>query len=83
MRVDELAERKFENLVLRHMDRLSSVRSYVVPSSEIENVPEWRKAARAAGRRLEIRVRTGISRDGTLVWVTEEPEDFPYADSVV
>lgn len=83
MRVDELAEHKYEILVLKHVEWLKIERSYVVAVSKIENVPEWRKAAREAGRRIKIRVRTGISRDGTLVWVTEEPDDFPYADPAV
>jgi hypothetical protein len=75
MRVDELAERKYETLVLKHVEWLRIERSYVLPLSKIEDIPDWRRAAREAGRRLGVRVRTGISRDGTLVWVTEEPEE--------
>ena len=73
MRVDELAERRYEVIVLKHMDWLRSEGSYVVAVSKIEDVPDWRCAAREAGRRLGIRIHTGISRDGSLVWVTEEP----------
>ncbi len=77
MKVDELAEQKYQNLVLLHMRALRLQQSYTMLVAKIENVPEWRKAAREAGRRLGTRVRTGISGDGTLAWVTEDPEDDP------
>ena len=60
MGVDELAERRYEVIVLKYMDWLRSEGSYVVAVSKIEDVPDWR-------------IHTGISRDGSLVWVTEEP----------
>jgi hypothetical protein len=37
------------------------------------NVDEWRRAARLAGRRLGIQVRTGVSRTGDKVWAVEGP----------
>jgi hypothetical protein len=37
------------------------------------NVGEWRRAARLAGRRLGIQVRTGVSRTGDKVWAVEGP----------
>jgi hypothetical protein len=37
------------------------------------NVDEWRRAARLAGRRLGIPVRTGVSRTGDKVWAVEGP----------
>ena len=39
----------------------------------VEDIELWRKAARIAGRRLGIAVRTGVSRDGTKVWASEGP----------
>ena len=83
MRVDELAERKYEILVLKHVKWLKTERSYVVAVSKIEDISDWRRAARAAGRRLKIRVRTGISRDGTLVWVTEDPVENSDPDAAI
>jgi hypothetical protein len=42
-------------------------------TSHISNIDEWRRAARKAGRRLGIQIRTGVSRRGDKVWVIEEP----------
>jgi hypothetical protein len=39
----------------------------------VGHVELWRKAARIAGRRLGIPVRTGITRDGSEVWAAEGP----------
>jgi hypothetical protein len=80
MKLDELAKRRREKLVERLVYLLKTYRTVVLGIDEVENVPEWRSAAREAGRRLNIRVSTGVSRDGTKVWATEEPETFPSSD---
>jgi hypothetical protein len=40
-------------------------------TTELDDVDEWRAAARQAGRLLDTNVRTGVSDDGTKVWVIE------------
>jgi len=52
---------------------LKTHRSVVLGADYKEDIVGWRKAARAAGRRLRIPVRTGVSRDGTKVWASEGP----------
>ena len=78
MTTDQLAERRFEEMVDWMVGRLASKGS-VVESVEWltshggpDAVEKWRRAGHAAARRLELPVRTGISRDATLVWITEE-----------
>ena len=41
-------------------------------TAELADVEDWRRAARRAGRLLGVRVRTGVSDDGTKVWVVDE-----------
>lgn len=41
-------------------------------TSELHDVDDWRRAARRAGRLLGVRIRTGVSNDGTKVWVVDE-----------
>jgi hypothetical protein len=41
-------------------------------TAELPDVNDWRRAARRAGRVLGVRVRTGVSDDGTKVWVVDE-----------
>jgi hypothetical protein len=41
-------------------------------TAELPDVDDWRRAARRAGRLLGARVRTGVSDDGTKVWVVDE-----------
>ncbi len=41
-------------------------------TAELPDVDGWRRAARRAGRLLGARVRTGVSDDGTKVWVVDE-----------
>jgi hypothetical protein len=41
-------------------------------TAELPDVDDWRRAARRAGRLLGVRVRTGVSGDGTRVWVVDE-----------
>lgn len=40
-------------------------------TAELDDVEEWRAAARRAGRLLDLNVRTGVSDDGTKVWVID------------
>ena len=41
-------------------------------TAELADIEDWRRAARRAGRTLGVRVRTGVSDDGTKVWVVDE-----------
>jgi len=41
-------------------------------TAELPDVDDWRRAARRAGRLLGVRIRTGVSDDGTKVWVVDE-----------
>jgi len=39
----------------------------------VPDIDEWRRAARKAGNRLGISIRTGVSREGDKVWAVEGP----------
>jgi predicted nucleic acid-binding protein len=73
MTTDELARRRFDRQVSKLQDQLKTLQTVVYGIDQIEDIGEWRRAARAAGRRLGIPVRTGVSRDGTKVWASEGP----------
>ena len=73
MTTDELAERRFKLFVRDMTQQLKTLRTVVYGTDQIEDVDQWREAARAAGRRLRMPVRTGVSRDGTKVWASEGP----------
>lgn len=73
VRANELERRRLMRLVEQLTEQLQERRSLTHGTDYIEDVELWRKAARAAGRRLGIRVRTGVSRDGTKVWASEGP----------
>jgi len=70
---DELQQRRFERLVEKLTYELETYRSLTYGTDHVGDVEQWRKAARAAGRRLGIPVRTGVSRDGGKVWASEGP----------
>jgi hypothetical protein len=70
---DELARRRLEIQIRELMVHLRETKGVVRGTDYVEDVAEYRKAARIAGRRLGIVVRTGVSRDGTKVWVSEGP----------
>jgi hypothetical protein len=70
---DELAKRRLEILVQELTIQLRDMRSVKHGTDYVGDVDLWRKAARIAGRRLGIPVRTGVSHDGTEVWVSEGP----------
>ena len=42
-------------------------------ATDVENVERWRRAARQAGRRLGVTIRTGVSNDRSKVWASEGP----------
>ena len=42
-------------------------------TTDVDDVERWRRAARKAGRRLGVTVRTGISADRSKVWASEGP----------
>jgi hypothetical protein len=62
-----------ERLVKELMRDLRVHRSVTYSTASIEDVEFWRKAARIAGRRFGICVRTGVARDGSKVWASEGP----------
>jgi hypothetical protein len=70
---NELEQRRLERLVPQLEYELRTYRSVTHGADQIGNVELWRKAARIAGRRLGIPVRTGVSPDGTKVWASEGP----------
>jgi hypothetical protein len=39
--------------------------------SSVGDVDEWRRAARRAGRILNVPVRTGVAPDGSKVWAVD------------
>jgi hypothetical protein len=41
-------------------------------TSSVGDIELWRRAARRAGRILHVPVRTGVSDDGSKVWVVDE-----------
>jgi hypothetical protein len=73
MTADELARHRFDRQVSQLQDQLRTLKTVVYGTDQIDDIDEWRKAARAAGRRLGIPVRTGVSSDGTKVWASEGP----------
>jgi hypothetical protein len=73
MTIDELADRRLRLLVEELMVQLTDHRSVKHGTDYVEDVELWRKAARIAGRRMGIPVRTGVSADGTEVWASEGP----------
>lgn len=42
-------------------------------TDEVVDVAMWRRAARRAGRILEVPIRTGVAPDGSRVWAVEGP----------
>ena len=73
MTADELADRRLEILVQELVNQLRTDRGVKHGVDHVGDVDLWRKAARIAGRRLGIPVRTGVSRDGTEAWASEGP----------
>ena len=73
MTTDELADRRHQAHVRELLQELKLGRTIVMDTAQVKDVEAWRSAARTAGRRLGIPVRTGISRDGMKVWASEGP----------
>jgi hypothetical protein len=72
MTADELERWHLEHLVKQLTEGLRTHRSLTYSTDYVEDVELWRRAARVAGRRLGIPVRTGVSRDGTKVWLPKD-----------
>jgi hypothetical protein len=70
---DELERWRLERLVTKLAAELEARRSLTYSTEYVEDVDLWRRAARVAGRRLGVPIRTGVSRDGTKVWASEGP----------
>ncbi|MCU1428408.1 MAG: hypothetical protein JWL83_2408 [Actinomycetia bacterium] len=70
---DEMRRRRLEHLAADLKTELLIRRSLTMSVERVEDVELWRSAARLAGRRLGIPVRTGVSRDGSTVWASEGP----------
>jgi hypothetical protein len=68
----EVSKEQLEDLAKEIAAQLEAGYGSVVRmSSSLENVEEWRKAARRAGRLLGVPVRTGVTDDGSKVWVVD------------
>lgn len=66
-------EREQQRLAQEIADQIVAGQGSVVRwTAELPDVNDWRRAARRAGRVLGVRVRTGVSDDGTKVWVVDE-----------
>lgn len=70
---DQLDHRRRERLARELTRRLRKHRSITMSADSIDDIDLWRGAARVAGRRLGIPIRTGVSRDGQKVWASEGP----------
>lgn len=66
-------EGRFTGLVVQLAVELQANETLVYNANAIEDVDQWRRAARIAGRRLKVPVRTGVSKDGLKVWAIQEP----------
>jgi hypothetical protein len=73
MAVDQLAQKRLELLVDELTQKFKDNRGVTHGTDSISDIELWHKAARIAGQRLGIRVRTGVSRDAAKVWASEGP----------
>lgn len=65
-------ERRRHELVAEIAEQIEAGLGSVVRwTVELDDIEEWRAAARRAGRLLGTNVRTGVSDDGTKVWVID------------
>jgi hypothetical protein len=71
--IDEFERRRLQRLTDELAIELSLRGSVMYTADYVGDVDLWRRAARAAGRRLGIVVRTGVSPDGAKVWASEGP----------
>jgi hypothetical protein len=73
-RVVSLERARIDRLANEIAAQLRSNRNSVTRLTvNIDDVDEWRRAARKAGSQLGIPIRTGVSRDGDKVWAVEGP----------
>jgi hypothetical protein len=71
--IDEFRQRRRERLA-RDLEYVLRTRGSVNIGVETAgDVELWRSAARLAGRRLCMPIRTGVSRDGAVVWASHGP----------
>ncbi len=70
---DTAEDRRLTGLVVQLAVELEIHETLVCDANAIEDFDLWRRAARIAGRRLKVPVRTGVSRDGLKVWAIQEP----------
>jgi hypothetical protein len=64
---------RLERLATEIANQLRAAGGAVTRRSEVVgDVDRWRRAARRAGRLLDVPVRTGVSIDGSKVWVVDE-----------
>jgi hypothetical protein len=71
--IDQLTRKRLEFVVGELTAQLSANRGVTHGANHIGDVELWCVAARIAGHRLGIPVRTGVSRDGAKVWASEGP----------
>lgn len=65
-------ERRRDELVAEIAEQMEAGSGSVVRwTTELDDVDDWRAAARQAGRLLGARVCTGVSDDGAKVWVID------------
>ena len=72
--VVDIERRKVEALAVNMAPILREQGALVVDTAELESVERWRKAARRAGRLLNVPVRTGLIADGARVWAATDGE---------
>ena len=70
MSLDELAKRRFDRQVDELTMLLAAKGCLQMNVDQVEDVETWRKAVRAAGRRLGVHVRTGVVRGA--VWAADD-----------
>jgi uncharacterized metal-binding protein len=63
------AERLTEQILVQLARHGGAVTRY---TADVGDVELWRRAARSAGRVLNVPVRTGVAPDGSKVWVVTE-----------
>jgi hypothetical protein len=83
-RPDELEQRRLDQLT----DELEAQMATELPSrgvvvarvDQVEDVDRWRAAARRAARRTGVSIRTGLSGDGSTVWIVDHSPRHPTQD---
>lgn len=79
-KVVDLEERKARALADHLLPVLRDRGSLLVDAADIEDCERWRRAARIAGRRLGVRVRTGVTGGGERVWAASLDHEVSEAE---